>query len=89
MPSTVATHVQPAGHRGSSRVNDAFMQKLVQYPVEPLVMNMSNSLRGITMPVSARGKKRRRLLLDLPLVKSVLLKLYGQIFRWYFDRDEK
>ncbi len=70
-----------------SRMNEAGLLRLM--PVEPLVMNMSNSLRGIkTPPVKQAGKKRRRSILDLPPVKSMLLKLYGQIFRWYFDRDK-
>ena len=70
-----------------SRMNEAGLLRLM--PVEPLVMNISNSLRGINKPVARKaGSKRRRLILDLPPVKSILLKLYGQIFRWYFDRDK-
>jgi glycosyltransferase involved in cell wall biosynthesis len=69
------------------RVNEAGLLRLM--PVEPLVMNMSNSLRGVRAPATQQaGGKRRRLILDLPPVKSILLKLYGQIFRWYFDRDK-
>jgi glycosyltransferase involved in cell wall biosynthesis len=70
-----------------SRMNDAGFLRLM--PVEPLVMNISNSLRGINTPVSKQaGVKHRRLILDIPPVKSILLKLYGKIFRWYFDRDK-
>lgn len=68
-----------------SRMNDAGLLRLM--PVEPLVMNISNSLRGINLPVNQpAGAKKRRSILDLPPVKSILLKLYGQIFSWYFDR---
>ena len=69
------------------RMNEAGLLRLM--PVEPLVMNMSNSLRGVNRPVTKEaGAGRRRLILDLPPVKSTLLKFYGQIFRWYFDRDK-
>lgn len=69
-----------------SRMNEAGLLRLM--PVEPLVMNMSNSLRGVNAPLTKQaGAGRRRLILDFPPVKSTLLKLYGQIFRWYFDRD--
>jgi hypothetical protein len=69
------------------RMNEAGLLRLM--PVEPLVMNMSNSLRGVRAPATRQaGGRRRRLILDLPPVKSILLKLYGQIFRWYFDRDK-
>jgi glycosyltransferase involved in cell wall biosynthesis len=68
-----------------SRMNDAGLLRLM--PVEPLVMNMSNSLRGISAPVSQQAvAKGRRSILDFPPVKSILLKLYGQIFSWYFGR---
>jgi hypothetical protein len=71
-----------------SRMNEAGLLRLM--PVEPLVMNMSNSLRGVNAPVTRQaGASRRRSILDLPPVKSILLKLYGQIFRWYFDRDKE
>lgn len=70
-----------------SRMNEAGLLRLM--PVEPLVMNISNSLRGISTPATKQAvAKSRRLILDIPPVKSVLLKLYGQIFRWYFDRDK-
>ena len=68
------------------RMNEAGLLRLM--PVEPLVMNMSNSLRGINAPAVTRRVRRRRWVLDLPPVRSMLLKLYGQIFRWYFDRDK-
>jgi len=70
-----------------SRMNEAGLLRLM--PVEPLVMNISNSLRGISTPVNQqRGAISGRLILDLPPVKSGLLKFYGKIFRWYFDRDK-
>jgi hypothetical protein len=68
------------------RMNEAGLLRLM--PVEPLVMNMSNSLRGIKTPAVRQKTRRRRWVLDIPPVKSILLKLYGQIFRWYFDRDK-
>jgi len=70
-----------------SRMNGAGLLRLML--VEPLVMNISNSLRGISVPATRKaGAKSRRLILDLPPVKFNLLKLYGKIFRWYFDRDK-
>jgi hypothetical protein len=69
------------------RINEAGLLRLM--PVEPLVMNMSNSLRGIKTPAVKPDAKRRRSILDFPPVKSMLLKLYGQIFRWYIDRDKR
>lgn len=69
------------------RMNEAGLLRLM--PVEPLVMNMSNSLRGVSVPATKQTSVvRKRLILDLPPVKSILLKLYGQIFRWYFDRNK-
>jgi glycosyltransferase involved in cell wall biosynthesis len=69
------------------RMNEAGLLRLMT--VEPLVMNMSNSLRGVNAPVTKQtGAGRRRSIFDIPAVKSILLKLYGQIFRWYFDRDK-
>jgi hypothetical protein len=69
------------------RMNEAGLLRLM--PVEPLVMNMSNSLRGVSAPAAKQaGASLRRLILDIPPVRSILLKLYGQIFRWYFDRDK-
>lgn len=56
--------------------------------VEPLMMNMSNTL--IEVPTDdvqraerARASLRRRLL-HWPLVKRLLLYLYNSIFRWYY-----
>jgi hypothetical protein len=58
-------------------------------PVEPLVMNISNSLRGIGSPADRpTGAKSRRSILDFPPVRSFLLKLHGRIFSWYFDRGK-
>ncbi len=66
------------------RMNEAGLLRLMV--VDPLVMNMSNTLRGVKgQPKPATPKKNRRLI-DLPLVKSPLLRLYDKIFRWYYDR---
>ena len=58
-------------------------------PTQAYAMNMSNTLRKV--PGSLRlepqpQKKVRHAFLDLPFVKPVLMKIYHQIFRWYFDR---
>jgi hypothetical protein len=70
------------------RINDAGYLRLM--PVEPLVMNMSNTLRNIPSKVSkseirVKSSKSHRLL-DLPPVKRSLLSLYDWIFRNYYDR---
>jgi hypothetical protein len=67
------------------RMNEAGKLRLMTS--EPHVMNISNSLRGISSPAhKPADSKGRRSILDLPPIKSVLLKIYGQIFRWYADR---
>lgn len=71
------------------RVNEAGFLRLM--PVKPYVMNMSNTLRNVP-GIDPQGsdnavqRARRRLLLDLPPVKKVLLSFYDAIFRWYYDR---
>jgi glycosyltransferase involved in cell wall biosynthesis len=66
------------------RMNEAGLLRLMVS--DPLAMNMSNTLRGvIRQPKPATQKKNRRLI-DLPLVKGPLLRLYDKIFRWYYDR---
>lgn len=72
------------------RMNDAGYLRLM--PEKPYAMNMSNTLRGVQAtsprpsPEGEGGKRKKRLLLDLPLVKKALLGLYDAIFRWYYDR---
>lgn len=65
------------------RVNEAGLLRLML--PEPFAMNMSNNVppaeaAGPT-PVKARSK-----LIDLPVIRKPLLKLYDAIFRWYYDR---
>lgn len=68
------------------RMNETGLLRLMT--AEPLAMNISNSLRGISTPAhKPADAKGKRLILDLPFVKSILLKIYGQIFRWYVDRN--
>ena len=68
-----------------SRVNEAGLLRLM--PIEPLVMNISNSLTGITKPpVGNTDSGKRKSLLDFPPVRRLLLAVYGRIFKWYFDR---
>jgi glycosyltransferase involved in cell wall biosynthesis len=59
-------------------------------PVEPYVMNISNTLRDLPGAKKAEGSgkqaEKKRPVLDLPPVKRVLLFLYDRIFHWYYDR---
>lgn len=66
------------------RMNEAgFLRLMVS---DPLVMNMSNTLRGITgQPNMVKGKKVNRVI-DFPFIRAPLLRMYDQIFRWYYDR---
>jgi hypothetical protein len=70
------------------RINATGLLRLM--PVEPLAMNMSNTLRnlpGQTSSTAARSQKgKTNPLLDLPPVRKVLLSMYDAIFRWYYDR---
>ena len=70
------------------RMNAAGYLRLM--PVDPLVMNMSNTLPG---EVKREEKRESRNLsyrfLDFPPVRFVLLKLYDSIFRWYYARHIK
>ncbi|MCJ7622653.1 MAG: glycosyltransferase family 2 protein [Anaerolineaceae bacterium] len=74
--------------RLDQRINDAGFLRLMS--IEPLVMNMSNTLRNIPgladnkMAKLKRAKTNR--LLDFRPVRYVLLRLYDTIFRWYYDR---
>jgi len=71
------------------RMNEAGYLRLM--PTEPLVMNMSNTLRNIPGLVSKSENVRKvaqsHPLLDFPPVKKGLLGLYDSIFRWYYDRQ--
>ncbi len=69
------------------RINAAGLLRLM--PVEPLAMNMSNTLRGApgqTTTVKKNNPERRNILLDFPPVKKMLLAFYDAIFRAYYDR---
>jgi hypothetical protein len=51
------------------------------------VMNISNSLRGITRPSTVQESPgRKKSLLDFPPLRRLLFAIYNQIFKWYFDR---
>jgi glycosyltransferase involved in cell wall biosynthesis len=70
------------------RMNEAGYLRLM--PTDPLAMNMSNTLRSMTglgLPAKQKGKTKSKYpLLDFPLIKWSLLKIYDTIFRWYYDR---
>lgn len=70
------------------RMNAAGLLRLM--PLEPLVMNMSNTLRTMPGMASATASRttsgQKSWLLDFPPLKRSLLKLYDAIFRWYYDR---
>jgi glycosyltransferase involved in cell wall biosynthesis len=70
------------------RMNEAGYLRLM--PVEPLAMNMSNTLRNMPGLVSSTASLSKagssKLFLDFPPVKRSLLSLYDSIFRWYYDR---
>lgn len=58
--------------------------------VDPLMMNMSNTLNEIpeeTVRSPVRRRSLRRAVLEFPLVKRVLLYIYNAIFRWYYAHD--
>ena len=72
------------------RMNEAGYLRLM--PVDPLVMNMSNTLRNVSGFQSGHfgeaktGGSKKKPLADLPLIKRPLLSLYDAIFRMYYDR---
>lgn len=71
------------------RMNEDGFLRLM--PTDPLVMNMSNTLRNLPgkvtkIPVHKKFKLFQAIL-DFPLFKRPILALYDQIFRWYYDRD--
>jgi len=70
------------------RMNEKGLLRLM--PVQPYVMNMSNTLADAAKE-KAQSKKAagRNRLLDMPPVKKTLLGLYNQIFRWYYDDRQK
>lgn len=71
------------------RMNEAGYLRLM--PVEPLAMNMSNTLRNLPGLVSATAARthagQKNIWLDFPPVRRILLYLYDKIFRWYYDRE--
>jgi len=67
------------------RMNAAGFLRLMV--TDPLAMNMSNTLRGVSdqnQKVVSNSPAGR--LIDLPFIKKPLLRLYDTIFRWYYDR---
>ncbi|HLC02291.1 MAG TPA: glycosyltransferase family 2 protein [Anaerolineales bacterium] len=71
------------------RVNEAGYLRLMT--PEPLAMNMSNRVETgePTVPDASHAPRRRlgvkSAVLRQPLVKRMLLRIYDQIFRWYYD----
>ncbi len=55
-----------------------------------LVMNMSNSpvVNQQLMLDSSNEKRSRNLLLDQPLVKKIMLKIYDKLFEWYYKSNQ-
>jgi glycosyltransferase involved in cell wall biosynthesis len=70
------------------RMNEAGYLRLM--PIDPLAMNMSNTLRNapgqVSQPAASAVSTRKHPLLDFPPIKKSLLGLYDAIFRWYYDR---
>lgn len=66
------------------RVNEAGLLRLMVS--DPLVMNMSNTLRRVAGYTEVTPHQKKRRWLDFPLIKGPLLHLYDKIFRWYYDR---
>jgi len=62
-------------------------------PTDPLVMNMSNTLRNMPGMVSSTEKRKnsakRYPILDFPPVRKAMLAFYDKVFRWYYDREEQ
>lgn len=72
------------------RMNEAGLLRLMV--TDPLAMNMSNTLRGAPGQASPKAETRANPapvnhLLDFPPVRRVLLSIYDNIFRWYYDRQ--
>ncbi len=75
------------------RMNEQGLLRLM--PVEPLAMNMSNTVVNLAQSGAAgedfvekkTGKRMR--FVDLPPVKKLLLSVYNRIFRWYYDERPK
>jgi glycosyltransferase involved in cell wall biosynthesis len=69
------------------RMNEAGYLRLMT--CEPLMMNMSNSLEGFDSDKVERPTQRKagffQRVLNIPLIKRGLLKIYDMIFKWYFD----
>jgi len=75
------------------RMNAAGYLRLM--PVEPYVMNMSNTLIGTRLEKKAAGDTEKgrakvsglkKSILDFPPIKRTLLSFYDSVFRWYYDR---
>jgi glycosyltransferase involved in cell wall biosynthesis len=69
------------------RVNEAGLLRLML--TDPLAMNLSNSTAYLRGELRASAKRRTRSLwrrmLELRPLRKVLLSIYNQIFRWYYD----
>jgi glycosyltransferase involved in cell wall biosynthesis len=68
------------------QINEAGYLRLMT--IDPLVMNMSNTLNNnlASVPGNSNQKKRKNAWLDFPPVKKTLLSFYNTIFHWYFNR---
>lgn len=75
--------------RLDERIDDAGYLRLMT--VEPLVMNMSNTLLPIPEEEQAQREAKpvslRRRILELAPIKRVLLYIYNAIFHWYYAHD--
>ncbi len=67
------------------RLNAAGLMRLMV--VEPLAMNLSNTLRGVNNnPLLKKSKPKSHPFLDFPPVRKLMLSWYDKIFHWYYDR---
>jgi glycosyltransferase involved in cell wall biosynthesis len=67
------------------RLNAAGLLRLMV--IEPLAMNLSNTLRGTQdNPAPKKSRKQNHPFLDFPPIRKILLFLYDKIFHWYYDR---
>ena len=57
---------------------------------DPLVMNMSNTLRNLPGNQSPTPQQTNQAkshpILDFPPIRRILLHFYNKVFRWYYDR---
>lgn len=75
------------------RLDEGINQKgyLRLMTAEPYTMNLSNSVELVdakTQPALAPAQERKRLV-DFPVIKSPLMRIYGAIFRLYYDSKRK